>query len=91
MKAKHTTYGFGVDPMASTNHFYVLIPQKQDEPVQIYERYGWTDGDEQVIERSDVLRIEISRHKWNLVNKDLTLEFNVRLKKEKHKFSCAFT
>lgn len=85
MKAKHTTYGFGVDPMASTNHFYVLIPQKQDEPVQIYERYGWTDGDEQVIERSDVLRIEISRHKWNLVNKDLTLEFNVRLKKEKHK------
>lgn len=54
MKAKHTTYGFGVDPMASTNHFYVLIPEKPDEPVQIYERYSWTDGDEQVLERSDV-------------------------------------
>lgn len=85
MSNKHMTYGFGVDPIASTNHFYVVISAKASEPVQIYERYGWTDGEEQKLERSDILRLEISKHKWNLVSKDLTQEFNNRLKKEKEK------
>lgn len=85
MSAKHKTYGFGVEPALSTNHFYVLAPPAGNEPVQVYERYGWTDGEEQVLERSDILRLEISKHKWNLVSADLTSEFNSRLKKEKRK------
>ncbi|OQA08274.1 MAG: hypothetical protein BWY65_01546 [Firmicutes bacterium ADurb.Bin373] len=78
MSAKQKTYGFGVDPALSTNHFYVVAPPAGNEPVQIYERYGWTDGEEQVLERSDILRLEISKHKWNLVRGDLTSEFNGR-------------
>jgi hypothetical protein len=86
MSVKNTIFGFGVNPVLSTNHFYVVIPPKgNNEPVQIYERYGWTDGEEQVLERSDVLRLEISKHKWSLVSSDLTAEFNSRLKKEKLK------
>lgn len=85
MSAKHMTYGFGVDPALSTNHFYVAVPPKGNEPVQVYERYGWTDGGEQILERSDILRLEISKHKWNLVSGDLASEFNSRLKKEKLK------
>jgi hypothetical protein len=30
---KRTTYGFGVDPVQSVNHFYVII-----QGVQVYER-----------------------------------------------------
>ena len=46
------------------------------------------DGEElagggQIIRRSDKLRMEISKHKWNLMSKDLTAEFNARLKEEK--------
>ncbi|MDR1642518.1 MAG: DUF3780 domain-containing protein [Clostridiales bacterium] len=79
------TYGFGVDPAQSKNHFFVLMPQKEldDAPlVQIYERYSWTNSDEQNLEDSDVLRIEISKHKWGEVKLALINEFNARLKKE---------
>lgn len=82
MKVKNVTYGFGVDPLQNKNHFFVVIPPNNLESVQIFERYGWTDGSEQILERSDVLRLELSKHKWNLVSKDLTLEFNSRLKKD---------
>lgn len=85
MTTKQVTYGFGVDPLASENHFFVLIPNETGIPVQIYERYNWTDAKDQVIERSDVLRLQISKHKWDLVIKALTLEFNNRLKNEKEK------
>jgi hypothetical protein len=87
MSAKRITYGFGVDPHQSTNHFYVLISPKGSEPVQVYERYGWTEGDEQILERSDVLRLEISKHKWGLISSELAAEFNARLKQDNLKIS----
>ncbi|MEA4902367.1 DUF3780 domain-containing protein [Desulfitobacterium sp.] len=85
MSAREVTYGFGVNPKLSENHFYVIIPSNKDEKVQIYERFQWTDGEEQKLAKSDRLRIEISRYKWGKVSADLTAEFNVRLKKDKLK------
>lgn len=102
MSERKKTYGFGVDPIESQNHFFVVIPPKNScEPVRIYERFEWTlvdiadnapkVGDDseivynfgQVIRKSDILRMEISRHKWSLVAKDLAVEFNTRLKEQK--------
>lgn len=37
----------------------------------------------QIIRKADNLRMEISRHKWNLLVKDITSEFNTRLKEAK--------
>jgi hypothetical protein len=84
---KKQTYGFGVDPAQSVNHFFVLIrPKAPDEatlpPIQIFERYSWTEGGEQVLNDADVLRLEMSKHKWAGVKSALTAEFNARLKKE---------
>jgi hypothetical protein len=84
---KKQTYGFGVDPVQSANHFFVLIRPKAPDgitspPIQIFERYSWTDGDEQVLDAADVLRLEISKHKWAEVKTALMMEFNARLKKE---------
>lgn len=84
---KKQTYGFGVDPVQSKNHFFVLIPPKEPNiasppPVQIYERYTWTEGEEQQLDPADVLRMEISKHKWGEVKAALTAEFNFRLKKD---------
>ena len=87
---KKQTFGFGVDPTQSANHFYVLSRQKSanaasQPPIEIYERYSWTDGEEQVLDGADVLRIEISKHKWSEVKTALMTEFNARLKKEELK------
>jgi len=87
MTEKQVTYGFGVNPSLSENHFYVIIPANNEEPVQVYERFKWTDGEEQIIEKSDILRLEISKYKWNKVSGDLSAEFNARLKKDKIKTS----
>lgn len=85
MTEKQATYGFGVNPSLSSNHFYVIIPAIQEGPVQVYERFKWTDDNEQVIEKSDILRIEISKYKWNKISGDLSSEFNSRLRKDKIK------
>ena len=99
-KTKRPCYGFGVEPDLAQNHFFVVIMGKKkssDEPVEIYERYGWTMeenaenvkagtvvfADHQVITDGDILKVQISRHKWELVAPDLTKEFNARLKAER--------
>jgi hypothetical protein len=84
---KKQTYGFGVDPAQSQNHFFVLLRPKEPNaasppPVQVFERYAWTESDEQQLNDADVLRLEISLHKWKEVKTALTAEFNFRLKRE---------
>ena len=49
---------------------------KEAEALTVY-----TDG--QVIQRGDILRLRISRHKWSLLQKDFSAEFNARLKEKK--------
>ena len=109
MNMKKRTYGFGVDPTETENHFFVVIPPKNSqEQIEIYERFQWTPkglspeklielagnkdslepvvfSDGQIIQNSDVLRMQISRHKWGKVSKDLAAEFNARLKEKKIK------
>ena len=84
---KPKTYGFGVDPVQNKNHFFVVIPSKEKNSktttlVQVYERFNWTAEGEQVLEASDKLRIEISKHKWAEVKDAFSSEFNTRLKKD---------
>ena len=84
---KKQTYGFGVDPAQSENHFFVLISPKEpfmtsSPPVQVYERFSWTAEGEQTLDPADKLRMEISKHKWGEVKAALTAEFNFRLKKD---------
>ena len=85
MTKKDITYGFGYNPRLTANHFYLVIPSNNTDSVQVYERFGWTDGEEQRLEKADVLRIEISKYKWSKVSSELAVEFNSRLKKDKIK------
>ena len=77
----------------------IINKKDSDAPVEIYERYAWTSkeeaerakangstevfADNQVLAPGDILKIKISRHKWDLVAKDFTTEFNTRLKSER--------
>jgi hypothetical protein len=85
MSGREATFGFGVNPRLSTNYFYVIIPPLVNQFVQVYERFKWNDEEEQQLGKEDILRIEISKHKWNLISAALTTEFNTRLKKDKMK------
>ena len=43
MNIKKRTYGFGVDPTETENHFFVVIPPKNSkEQIEVYERFQWT-------------------------------------------------
>ena len=77
--------GFGFNPTESENHFYVTIPSVQDTDnhVSVYERFHWEAEGEQKIQRKDILKLEISRHKWKLLVDTVTNEFNGRLKQDK--------
>ena len=84
---------------AQNHFFVVLPPAREkSRPVQIYERYRWTSKEEaeaaaasgkivyadgQFLTDGDILRLEISRYKWNLVRKELTAAFNARLRAER--------
>lgn len=83
MSIRELTYGFGVNPQQNANHFFVVVPMDKEQPVQVFERFQWTDGGEQKLEKADRLRIEISKYKWSKVSAYLTAEFNARLKKDK--------
>ncbi len=77
--------GFGFNPTESENHFYVMIPstQNEDDRVLVYERFHWETEGEQKMKRKDILKIEISRHKWKLLSDTVANEFNGRLKQNK--------
>lgn len=83
MSSKEVTYGFGFNPKHSLNHFLVFVPPTASQFVQVYERFQWTGDVEQIPGNEDILRIEISKHKWNKVKSAITTEFNIRLKKDK--------
>lgn len=75
--------GFGYNPGESENHFYVdMEPDKQGD-VLIYERFKWDDAETQRIRGKDILKLRISKYKWNKFQKEMASEFNRRLKEEK--------
>lgn len=80
--SKKKYYGFGFDPQDSVNHFYVIIPDSKNEEVEVYERFQWDETEEQNLSKKDILKFRISRYKWGKISKDVTAEFNGRLKKE---------
>ena len=77
--------GFGFNPNESENHFYVIIPPARDEhdQVLIYERFHWDDEEKQELQSKDILKLEVSRHKWTLLADTVANEFNGRLKQDK--------
>ena len=77
--------GFGFDPMESQHHFLVVIPRSQTKTVVIYERFEWQEGvEEQSINGiHDCAKVELSKHKWKLIEDALRIEFNERLKKDR--------
>jgi len=91
------TLGFGYDPLHGQSHFLVLpLPKatpRSSALIQVYECFAFNNDCEgkatSPVERtlctpssSDILRLELSKPKWDMVKSDLTAEFNARLRSE---------
>ncbi|CDF59193.1 DUF3780 domain-containing protein [Thermobrachium celere] len=79
------TIGFGFNPEESEHHFLVIIPRSPNAKVVVYERFAWQhDKDTQVLDiKRDIPKVELSKHKWKMIEDTLRTEFNERLKKDK--------
>jgi hypothetical protein len=85
MSYKKQALGFGFIPEESQHHFLVKIPRNNNDLVVIYERFQWINHENnlQPIDfLNDVPKVELSKHKWKLIEEALKIEFNNRLKKE---------
>jgi hypothetical protein len=85
MSFKKQAFGFGFIPEESQHHFLVKIPRGTNDFVVIYERFQWVDqeiGEQPIDFLNDVPKVEISKHKWKLIEDALKIEFNSRLKKD---------
>ena len=63
-----------------------VVPDDDVPELNLADEYaieGRLFANGQKISRKDILRLEISRHKWHLIYRDLTSEFNARLKERK--------
>lgn len=79
--AKIQAIGFGYIPEEIKHHFLVVIPRSPNQKIKIYERFIWDDYE---IQESDIgykeLKVEIDKHKWDLIKDTLQKEFNKVLK-----------
>jgi hypothetical protein len=77
--------GFGFNPEESEHHFLVIIPRSKNGKIIIYERFMWQyDKEIQIIDiKNDRPKVELTKHKWKLIEDALKTEFNERLKKDK--------
>lgn len=75
--------GFGYNPAESGNHFYIEMDDNKQGDVLVYERFKWDDSETQTIHGKDILKLKISKYKWEKLQKEMAGEFNKRLKEEK--------
>ena len=82
VKKTTKSLGFGFVPTETHIHFLVDIP-RGDAKVSIYERSKWDDGTQRIDPRFDVVKVQLSKQKWEQVAPVLAKEFNDRLRAKK--------
>jgi hypothetical protein len=103
-RTKPETLGFGFSPSARASyHFVVTIPRAEEGFIQIAEHFVYGEDWEVAAERARLSndkepltfpirapqpKVEVSRHKWQLVAEDVRTEFNRQLRKDSLKASA---
>jgi hypothetical protein len=75
--------GFGFVPAETNIHFLVDVPRGDSAKVSIYERSKWDDGPQKIDPRFDVVKVQLSKQKWEQIQPVLAKEFNDRLRAKK--------
>ena len=101
MPKKKDSIDFGYNPSESKHHFLIIIPKSVTTKVLIYERFDWNREEEQkklafekltvdtprqnIDQRFDRLKCELSKKKWKEIESTLRTEFNQHLRKHGQK------
>jgi hypothetical protein len=79
--AKIQGLGFGYIPEETKHHFLVRISRSKEQKVLVYERFQWDENEPQKTELEyENIKVELDRHKWDLVKDAVENELNKTLK-----------
>ena len=86
-RRKRQFIGFGFDPGESAHHFAVIIPEKEDDPVTIDERFEWNDELEAVADaaRQSLVKVRLDRYRWGRIAEAVRGQFNAKIRSGGHR------
>lgn len=73
------TTDFGAPAAFGKRHFYVDIPRSPQEPVAVFEDFGYEDAEESG-GQAVVCRLVLARELWGKIRDEARRDFNARLK-----------
>jgi len=74
--------GFGFDPGESAHHFAVILPEREEEPATIEERFAWDKDPAPVGEpdRPPIVKVRLDRYRWGRIEGAARDQFNARIR-----------
>lgn len=85
VRRKRQFVGFGFDPGESSHHFAVVIPEKEDTPVTIEERFEFNDEKEAAATKSPVVKVRLDNYRWERIAETARDQFNKRVRAAGHR------
>ena len=87
VRRKRQFIGFGFDPGESSHHFAVIIPEKEEDPVTIEERFEWNDELEAAADaaRPSLVKVHLDRYRWGRIAEAARGQFNKKIRAGGHR------
>jgi hypothetical protein len=86
-RRKRQFIGFGFDPGESSHHFAVIIPENEESPVIIEERFEWTDGEKTAPDacKAPLVKVYLDHYRWERIAETTRERFNKKIRAEGHR------
>ena len=86
-RRKRRFIGFGFDPGESSHHFVVMVPEKEEGPVIIEERFEWNDTLEAAadVARPSLVKAHLDRYRWGRIAEAARGQFNAKIRAGGHR------
>jgi len=86
-RRKRRFIGFGFDPGESAHHFMVILPEKEEDPVTIEERFEWNDALEAAadVARPAFVKVRLDRYRWGRIAEAARVQFNAKIRSGGHR------
>lgn len=87
VRRKRQFIGFGFDPGESAHHFVVIVPEKEEKPVTIEERFEWNDELETAADtaRPSLVKVRLDRYRWGRIAEAARGQFNTKIRSGGHR------
>ena len=82
VRRKRQIVGFGFDPGESSHHFAVMIPENEDTPVTIEERFEWNGATETLSDtaKASIVKVCLDHYRWGRIAEIVRGQFNKKIR-----------